>query len=337
MNNKKLNCLIIGCGLLGLRRAEYIKKKVNIIACCDNDKKKLNYFKKKYCCISFSDWKKSLSLSDIDFVIISTPHYLLSRIAISALQKKKHIFLEKPGGVISEEIKKMKYYQDKFKLNIYIAYNHLFHPSIIKSKQMIDNGDLGELMYMRGRYGHGGRIGYNKEWRAIPKLSGGGEVIDQGSHLINLSIFFLGKIKNIKSYINTFYWDMDVEDNGFIILRNFHNKVSFLHASCTEWKNMFSLEIYGKKGKLEINGLGGSYGTEKLTYYKMLKKMGPPKTYKWSFRNKDKSWQIEIENFLRNIKYKTIDSTNIDYAHDTLKIINKIYKQNKYDYSKKST
>lgn len=333
MNLNKLNCLVIGCGLLGLRRAEFIKNKVNIVSCCDNDLKKLNKFKKKYCKEAYTDWKESLKYSDIDFVIISTPHYLLAKIAIAALKKKKHVFLEKPGGVLEEDFKKMKHLQKKFNLNLYIAYNHLFHPSIIKSKKMIDNGDIGELMYVRGRYGHGGRVGYDKEWRAIPKFSGGGEIIDQGSHLINLSLYFLGKIKKIQSYLNTFYWNMDVEDNGFIILRNANNKVSFLHASCTEWKNMFSLEIYGKKGKLEINGLGGSYGTEKLIYYKMLKKMGPPTTFKWSFKNKDKSWQIEIENFLKNIINKSFDATNVEYAHDTLKIVNKIYKQNKYDYS----
>lgn len=337
MKKKKLNCAIIGCGLLGLRRAEYIKNSVNIIACCDDNNKKLNNFKKKYCNLAFKNWKKIFEIKNIDFVIISTPHYLLSKIAIFALKKKIHVFIEKPGGINSFELKEIIILQKKFKKNVYIAYNHIYHPSIIKSKNIIENGDIGKILYIRARYGHGGRLGYEKEWRAKPEQSGGGEIIDQGSHLINLSIYFLGKLNKVQSYLSTFFWNMKVEDNGFLILRNNENQVSFIHASCTEWKNKFSFEIFGKLGKLEVSGLGGSYGTEKLTFYKMLKKMGPPEIYKWNFKNKDRSWKIEINNFLEHINNKTYDNKNLINAYETIKIISKVYKQNKYDYSKKST
>ena len=131
-------------------------------------------------------------------------------------------------------------------------------------------------MFVRGRYGHGGRIGYDREWRANPGLSGGGELIDQGVHMIDLSRWFLGDFREIQGYAHTYFWDMPVDDNGFMILRTAKNQTAFLHVSCTEWKNLFSLEIYGRKAKLHIEGLGGSYGLEKLSFYKMLPEMVRP-------------------------------------------------------------
>src|SRR5690606_10539977 len=151
------------------------------------------------------------------------------------------------------------------------------------------------------RYGHGGRVGYDKEWRAEPAISGGGELIDQGVHLIDLARWFLGNFSDIQGYAHTYYWDMPVDDNGFLLLKTLNNQVAHLHASCTEWKNLFSFEIYGRKGKLDINGLGGSYGVERLTFYKMLPEMGPPETYAWEFPMADDSWQCEFDEFIEDI------------------------------------
>ena len=130
-----------------------------------------------------------------------------------------------------------------------VGFNHRYHPALLKAKELVNAGELGELMFVRGRYGHGGRIGYDREWRANPELSGGGELIDQGVHMIDLSRWFLGDFSEIQGYAHTYFWDMPVDDNGFMILRTAKNQTAFLHVSCTEWKNLFSLEIYGRNAK----------------------------------------------------------------------------------------
>ena len=317
---------IIGCGLIGYKRAKSLGSKGKLVACADvniNRTKKIILNKKIQV---FTDWKKLLNIKEIDIVIIATPHNQLSKILLQAYKKKKHILVEKPGSKNLKEITKVISKVKNSKIKIRVAFNHRYHPSIIKSQEIIESGIIGKPMYLRGRYGHGGRLGYEKEWRAKPSISGGGELIDQGSHLIDLSRLFLGEFDEVKGFINTYFYNMSVEDNAFLTLKTRSNKIAFLHASWTEWKNMFSFEIFGTLGKLDINGLGGSYGEEQLTLYKMSKKMGIPKQKKWKFRSQDVSWKNEINEFYKDISYNRKPNVNLIDAYQTLKIINKIYK-----------
>src|ERR1700732_3504221 len=155
-------------------------------------------------------------------------------------------------------------------------------------------------MFIRARYGHGGRVGYDREWRADPKLSGGGELIDQGVHLIDLANWFLGGFAIIEGHAATYFWDMPVDDNAFLNLRTASGQTAWLHVSCNEWKNLFSFEIYGRTGKLNMAGLGCSYGMERLTYYKMLPQMGPPEAKVWEYPDEDDSWKLEMEEFVKD-------------------------------------
>ena len=239
----------------------------------------------------FKDWKKLLDVKEIDIVIISTPHNQLSKILLHAYKKKKHVLVEKPGVKNLKEISKVISKVNNNKIKIRVGFNHRYHPSIIKARKIIKSGVIGKPMYLRGRYGHGGRLGYEKEWRAKPSVSGGGELIDQGSHLIDLSRLFLGEFNEIKGFINTYFYKMSVEDNAFLTLKTHSNKIAFLHASWTEWKNLFSFEIFGTLGKIDISGKGGSYGQEQLILYRMTKKMEIPKQTKWKFKAQDTSWK----------------------------------------------
>jgi len=181
------------------------------------------------------------------------------------------------------------------------------------------------MMFIRGRYGHGGRIGYDREWRADPKVSGGGELLDQGIHLIDLSRWFLGDFENVQAHIATYFWDMPVEDNAFLILTTVGGQTAFLHATWTEWKNLFSLEIYGRVGKLEISGLGGSYGVERLAYYRMSPEMGPPETTIWEYPMADNSWDLEFAEFLEDIRLHRDPAPGIRDAQAALGVIEKVY------------
>ncbi len=143
-----------------------------------------------------------------------------------------------------------------------------------------------------------GRLGYEREWRADPVIAGGGEMLDQGVHLIDLARWFMGDFAEVGGHVGTFFWNMAVEDNGFALLKTAQGQVAWLHASCSEWKNLFCFEIFGRDGKLQIDGLGGSYGVERLSFYRMLPQMGPPETTIWEYPGEDSSWRAEFEHLI---------------------------------------
>jgi predicted dehydrogenase len=204
-----------------------------------------------------------------------------------------------------------------------------------KAHELVEAGAVGPLMFMRGRYGHGGRVGYEKEWRADPQRSGGGELIDQGVHLIDLARWFLGDIATVDGFARTYFWPMRVDDNAFMTLGTPAGQTAFLHVSCTEWKNMFSLEIYGKGGKLQVDGLGGSYGIERLTFYRMLPEMGPPDTTVWEFPEEDRSWAIEWAEFMEDIARGREPSANLASARAALVVVGEIYARSDYDFARR--
>jgi predicted dehydrogenase len=185
-------------------------------------------------------------------------------------------------------------------------------------------------MFLRGRYGHGGRKGYDREWRADPRLSGGGELIDQGVHLIDLAGWFLGDFSTVEGHAATCFWDMKVDDNAFLSLRTAAGQTAWLHASCTEWKNLFSLEIYGRDGKIAVEGLGGSYGTERLTFYRMLPAMGPPETTSWEYPGNDESWALETQAFIEDVRLGREPQPGLNEAIRTLEIVEQIYRKSGY-------
>jgi predicted dehydrogenase len=185
-------------------------------------------------------------------------------------------------------------------------------------------------MFVRGRYGHGGRVGYEKEWRADPLRSGGGELIDQGVHLVDLAGWFLGPLTSVQGVATTYFWDMAVDDNAFMTLRTAAGQTAFLHVSCTEWKNLFSFEIYGRSGKISIDGLGGSYGIERLAHYRMLPQMGPPDTTIREYPGADRSWEIEFAEFLEDIRLGREPSAGLPAARVALDIVGQVYAQSGY-------
>lgn len=330
--NRVLRVGIIGCGLIGQKRASALGAGGELIACADIDINRAASLANRFDAKSFRDWRDLIAMNEVDIVIISTLHDSLAEIALAAVKSGKNVLVEKPAGRTSAELEPILLALQESSAKVHVGFNHRYHRALRKSKEIVLSGVLGELMFIRARYGHGARLGYDKEWRADPKLSGGGELIDQGPHLIDLSRWFLGEFSEIDGFAHTYYWDMPVDDNGFLLLKTPTKQVAFLHASCTEWKNLFSLEIYGKAGKLEISGLGGSYGLEKLTHYKMLPQMGPPETISWEYPMSDDSWAIEMAEFYEDILLDRAPASGLNDAYQALKIIEKIYKDSGYDH-----
>jgi predicted dehydrogenase len=327
-----VNIAIIGCGYIGQKRASVLSG-ADLVACSDIDPRRAEALARKYKgAEAVVDWRTAVKLSDIDMVIVSTTHDSLADVTLEAINAEKNVLVEKPAARSIAEIKPVIYAAEKKGVQVRVGFNHRYHPALIKAKEIVASGQMGPLMFIRARYGHGGRIGYDKEWRAKPELSGGGELIDQGPHLIDLSRWFLGEFAEVQGFAHTYYWDMPVDDNGFMLLKTEKQQVAFLHASCTEWKNMFSFEIYGKNAKLHIEGLGGSYGVERLSYYRMLPEMGPPETTIWEYPRGDDSWRLEFEEFLEDIRLNRTPSANLKDAMAVLTIVENIYKESGYDY-----
>lgn len=319
---------IIGCGLIGQKRAQSLKKfsQCELVAVVDGAQERAEFLAKQMNCQAFADWQTALKSTDIDMVIVATPHHVLAEITLAAVTAGKHVLVEKPAARNAAELEPVIQAAHKTGALVRVGFNHRYHRALSQAKTLIKENALGELMFVRARYGHGGRIGYDKEWRAVPELSGGGELIDQGVHLIDLARWFLGDFVDTQGFAHTYYWDMPVDDNGFLILRTQKQQVAFLHASCTEWKNLFSFEIYGRTGKIDISGLGGSYGVERLAYYKMLPTMGPPETTIWEYPMADNSWDVEFEEFLQDITLHRQPDANLEDARAALRIVENIYK-----------
>jgi predicted dehydrogenase len=328
-----MNVAIVGCGLIGQKRARALAG-ARLVVCADTDRIRAEQLARAADgCDATSDWRAAIARSDVALVVIATPHHTLAEIARGAIEAGKHVLLEKPGARHVDELHPLLSLARSKGVLVRVGFNHRYHRSLQHGGKMVASGVLGPLMFLRARYGHGGRLGYDKEWRAQPALSGGGELIDQGVHLIDLARWLLGSdFEEVDGYAHTYYWNMPVDDNAFLLLKTARKQVAFLHASCTEWKNTFSLELYGRNGKLHFEGLGGSYGVERLTYYKMLPEMGPPETTVWEFPMADNSWEVEMAEFFDDIRLNRQPAANLTDAIAALKIVDKIYRESGYDH-----
>jgi predicted dehydrogenase len=323
---------IVGCGLIGQKRAQALAD-ATLVACADRAPERAARLATSVPgCRATGDWRELVAAPDVDIVVVATLHDSLAEIARAAVEAGKHVLVEKPAARHAQELAGIAEAAAARGVLVRVGFNHRYHRAFRKARELVDEGALGPLMFIRARYGHGGRLGYDREWRADPQLSGGGELIDQGPHVIDLARWFLGEFVDIEGFAATYFWDMPVDDNGFLLLRTAGRQTAFLHVSCTEWKNTFSFEIYGRLGKLEISGLGGSYGVERLTFYRMLPEMGPPETTVWEYPMADDSWRVEFAEFLDDIRIGRMPAAGLPEAMAVLGVIEKIYEASGYDH-----
>jgi predicted dehydrogenase len=323
-----LSAALIGCGGIGQKRAAALGP-VRLAVCCDLSGERTAALARAHDgCAAITNWQDAVVRPDVDIVLVATTHDLLAPIAAVAAAAGKHVFIEKPGARRAGELDPVAAAAAKTGALVRVGFNHRYHRAFRKARELFDSGAPGPLMFIRGRYGHGGRIHYDREWRAQPEISGGGELIDQGVHLIDLARWFLGDFPKVQGRVATYYWDMPVDDNAFLLLETAGGNAAFLQASCTEWKNLFSFEIYCRNGKLDIAGLGGSYGTERLTYYEMPPELGPPITTAWEYPMADNSWQVEWAEFLEDIRLNRQPCPGITDAQAALRVVERIYREN---------
>jgi predicted dehydrogenase len=318
---------VIGCGLIGKRRARSLPPgSVRWVSDLDLTRA-TDLADQLPGCEANNDPELVLHSPEIQAVIISTANSSLARLALTAVRAGKHVLVEKPAATSSAELRAVAEAATETGTLVRIGYNHRYHPAFLKLFELSRGPEHGEIMFVRARYGHGGRVGYEREWRADPRLSGGGELIDQGVHLIDLASAFLGEFTSVDGHAATYFWQMPVDDNAFLSLRNASGKMAWLHASCTEWKNLFCFEVYFEKTKFQVDGLGGSYGVERLTVYRMLPDMGPPDTTIYEFPRGDDSWSYETSLFLEDIETRRTPVPGLKEGIAILEAVEEIYRK----------
>ena len=254
---RQMNYAIIGCGLIGKKRLAGLPAGSKLAVACDTNLARAEELVKLAGTgRAVADYRQAVADPQVDAVIVATVNAALAEVSAAAIRAGKPVLVEKPAGVSVRQIDELIALAKEHGVCVRVGFNHRYHPAFRKAREIFESGVMGDLMFIRARYGHGGRVGYDQEWRADPKLSGGGELIDQGVHLIDLASWFLGRFTKVNGHAATFFWNMPVDDNAFLDLRTAKGRTAWLHVSCTEWKNLFSFEIYGRNAKLHIEGLG---------------------------------------------------------------------------------
>lgn len=299
MSRGPLRVGIAGCGLIGAKRAEALGAEDIVIGTFDVNAEAAGTLAATHGATAHESLD-SLLAEGPDVVVVAVSHDRLAELAEAAMEGGAHVLVEKPAGVGTVQIERLRAASARTGRQVKVGFNHRFHPGIARAAEEVHSGAHGELMHLRGRYGHGGRIGYDKEWRADPVRSGGGELIDQGMHLLDLTHWIAGPLPLHSALLRTHFWDTPAEDNAALILGDQHGRTApwaMLHVTWTEWKNMFSLEIYCRTAKIQVDGLVRSYGSQTLKIYRMSPELGPPDLEEVAYPAEDTSWTREWEHF----------------------------------------
>ena len=331
--NRKLKVAIVGCGLIGRKRARWVQKdpRTRLQIVVDADESKARSLAGDFSCQAGTNWLRVISDPEIDLVVVSTPNHLLCEISCAALKQGKDVLVEKPMGRNVTEARRMALTAQKYGRKLKLGFNHRYHPAIHKAHEILKKGEIGKLINLRAQYGHGGRMGYEKEWRAKSHLAGGGELTDQGVHLIDLIQWICGMPSEAIAFLQTIFWKIrPSEDNGFALLKFKSGVVANFHSSWTQWKNLFNLEIFGTKGFLTVHGLGGSYGPEKLTVAVREKPGQVPKVRETVFAGEDLSWKEEWGDFVRAVLDRQMPFMgNAEDGLRVMKVLDALYRSHR--------
>lgn len=326
-----MNVAIIGTGLQANRRCSAIQKfsddKITFVASSNKDRAQI--FANSIGVKKFGNWQDVVKFDDIDAAIICTTPDTHAEIIQEYIKYDIHILCEKPLTKTLDEAYEIKKKLKKSSIIFQCGFNHRFHPAIIDAKKALEKNEIGKPIFGRCRYGICGRPEYESEWRGKSEIATGGQLMELGIHPIDLFRWMIGEIKEVSSMVTTSFFPMHpLEDNGMAIIKTEQNVICSLHASLTQWKNMFSFEITGTDGYLNVEGLGDSYGTQKLSIGKR-DYIAPFAETVTEYRGSDKSWYNEWKNFKDCVKDNKTPSGNINDAIQAMKVIFSCYESSK--------
>lgn len=331
----KFGLALIGAGGMGRVWADAIKTvpSVSLRLVVDTDLEKAGRLARQFagCRVAVSVAGIGSGNENISGAIVAVPHAFLASVSQELLRHGINVLCEKPGGISAAEVKKTMALARRKKLVYAVGFNHRYHAAFIKAREVIAAGRIGRLQFIRARYGFGGRPGYEKEWRFKKNLSGGGELLDQGVHMIDLARSFLGDFAKAQGALGDFFWHGEVEDNAFALLQTRAGQVAAIHVSWSNWKWVHCFEIFGEKGYCVINGLDQRYqGPERLVVGRRARLLDKPPTERtFTFKNelKHSSLGRQLKDFIAAAKSKSSLLANGRDAAAVLKIVETIYRQ----------
>ncbi len=322
---------IAGFGVVGRRRCSYIEKHpdLEVVSVCDisfrseeNRPVDTNYS-------IHTDYRELLK-EDLDILFVCLTNDIAPDVTVAGLEKGLHVFCEKPPGRDLEDIAKVIRAERKTSgQKLMYGFNHRYHDSIRKAMEVIQSGEMGKIINMRGVYGKSKIVSYDSSWRSKRQYSGGGILLDQGIHMIDLMRMFAGEFQDIHSFVDNSHWNHDVEDNAYALMKTGEGIVAFIHSTATQWRHKFHLEIMLEKGSILLSGIlsgSKSYGAETITLsYPDDEDGGDPKEVAIKY-NKDNSWRDEINYFADCVvNEKPIKSGSSHEAYKTMELVYKIY------------
>jgi predicted dehydrogenase len=293
----------IGAGLQTRRRAPVIVQSpddelVEIVGTQPTPAKGLM---DQFHCAWSNDWKVAVRRGDVDAIVVCTPPNLHAEISIAALDAGKHVLCEKPLCRTLQEADAMVAAARRVNRVLKCGFNHRHHPAFIEARKRFERGDFGRPIAARCRYGICGRPSHDNEWRSDPKRAAGGQFAELGTHAVDLFRWFLGDLVEVSCMTSIGYFrNQALEDNSMALFRSADGAIATLHSSWTHWKNLFSFEFMGEDGYFEVEGLGGSYGTERLIVGKRDFN-APFQDHVIEYRGGDTSWQSEWHEFKQAI------------------------------------
>jgi predicted dehydrogenase len=300
----KKKVAIIGAGLQARRRAPAIAAdpEYELTLIIDRKEEKAKALAKDYGAHVSTDWKTAMADSDIDVVMILTYPDSHAMMSLAAMEAGKDVLCEKPLSRTEEEAQTMIETANRTGRILKCGFNHRFHPAVLEAHRLFAAGEIGRPVFGRARYGIAGREGLEREWRSDPKIVSGGQLMEQGIHLVDLFRWFLGDMSRVTGMTTASHWPMPppLEDNGFVVMQNKSGVICSIHSSLTQWINLFEFEIYGAHGSVTVHGLGTSYGVEKLTISEHDPN-GPFASRTIEYRDSDSSWKSEWMEFTRAI------------------------------------
>ena len=327
--SRPLKVGIAGYGVVGKRRRQFIDQNSHLetTALCDQSFSEAGVGPQGIPC--FEDYNRLLD-EPIDVLFVSLPNYLAAEVTIAGIERGLHVFCEKPPGRDVAEVERVIEAEAKHPgLLVKYGFNHRYHHSVRAALELIKSGELGEIVNLRGVYGKSKIISFASGWRAERRYAGGGILLDQGTHMVDLMQLFCGEFVEAKSYVSNRYWKHDVEDNVYALLRDSQDRIAMLHSSATQWQHRFTLEIALTEGYLELRGIlsgSKSYGEERLTIGRREEADGGTTREEVVTYVEDPSWRDEIDEFADAIVNSgEVLHGNSQEALQTMKLIYRIY------------
>ena len=331
MKENQLKVGIAGFGVVGKRRRDCVDRhpQLRLVAVCDSTFSDKGIMEDG---VVFYSSYHDLLQEDLDILIVCLTNEIAPEVSIEGLEKGMHVFCEKPPGRdVSDIVRVMDVEKQHPDLRLMYGFNHRYHDSVQEALRIIRSGEMGKVINLRGVYGKSKLITFNQpDWRTKREIAGGGVLLDQGIHMVDLMHLFAGEFTEVHSFVSNSHWGYDVEDNAYALMRTEDGVVAMLNSSATQWRHRFHLDINCDQGSIILGGIlsgSKSYGAETLTvvYADPNYDNGDPRE-KIIRYNKDPSWDEEIKVFVDSIiNTQPVQHGSSEDALKTMQLVYRIY------------